>query len=207
MGFEDLFQILIALAVLFGLFGVKKKRPGGGEAERSRMRPPARPRARPPVPPASAQPRRPLEARREGPGDLRPRGAEPPVEIEVSGVPTTAEELYRILSGEMERHREETLEAEGASLEVDRIQAIERTPVEDIRPFEKVTDVEAYSLETLEPAGEASHEAFHRTYDSPSPAKSPAVRAPRRRRLTLDVRSARQAMLWTEILGPPKGMP
>ena len=205
MGFEDLFQILVALAVLFGLFGRKKKRPGGGEAEQRWTQ---RTRAQPPVSRTQPPPQRPLEVRRPLPGLLGPRGHAPPVESEMSGAPTMADELYRMLSGDMERRREETIEAEGTSLEVDRIEAIERMPVEEIRPLEQITDVEAYSLETLEPAGEASHRAFHRKYDSPPSAASPAAPAtPQRRRLTLDVRSARQAMLWTEILGPPKGMP
>ena len=174
MGFEDLVQVLIALAVLFGLFGGRKKRPSD------------RPQKTMPSVPVRAEPRAPQR----------------PLDIEVDGAPEGfADEVYRILSGELERRREDAAGARGT-----RTEDVERSIPEEIRPAEKLSEVEAYSLETLEPAGEASHEAFHRTYDSPSPAKAPAARAPQRRRLTLDVRSARQAMLWTEILGPPKGM-
>jgi hypothetical protein len=218
MGFEDLIQILVALAVLFGLFGGGRKKQPSGEDRSRRARPsPQRPRHPGPGP---TQPQVP-------PSRPVPQGGRPPppARIEVKAPPQTiAEEVYRILSGELdvelERRREETLEAEGAGLEAERVEAVERARIEDLRPVEEITEVEAYSLETLEPAGEASHREFHRKYGvvpapgpAPAPAArtAPAARAPgpplvTRQRLALDVKSARQAMLWREILGPPKSL-
>ncbi|HWP36990.1 MAG TPA: hypothetical protein VNL18_05485, partial [Gemmatimonadales bacterium] len=201
MGLEDLVQLLIALAVLFGLFGGgKKKKPP--EAEQPRQR---RPReVRRPEAPRTTR----VEVR-----DRAPRGIQPtrrPVEsrepqAESAPPELLADEIYRILSGEVERRREESLEVEteGESLEIERgrPEFTVRAPVEDIRSIEQVTEAEAYSLETLEPAGGASHKAFHAKYmERPaeaSPAAQPEVPPVRRtRRLALDARSARQAMLW-----------
>ncbi len=63
---------------------------------------------------------------------------------------------------------------------------------------------EAQSLETLEPAGEASHRRFHERYVEQAPAPAPRPRADVFPALT--PRTARQAIVWREILGPPKGL-
>lgn len=55
------------------------------------------------------------------------------------------------------------------------------------------------SLETLEEAGAASHERFHaRHLDSP-PVVAPGPEAP-------DTARLRQAIIWSEILGPPMAL-
>jgi hypothetical protein len=214
MGFEDLIQLLVALAVMFGLFGGARKKKRGAADQQPRQRPPQRRR-----------PEAPRTARLEVPGGPLRRPTLPsPTHLPSAPAPRPstsdafADEVYRMLSGELERSREESLEVEGASFELERRREdtlesrgmrteVERSIPEEIRPVENVTEVEAYSLETLEPAGEASHREFHRKYDAPAPsAASPAAPGTPQRRLTLDVRSARQAMVWREILGPPKGM-
>ena len=117
---------------------------------------------------------------------------------------TMAQEIYRILSGEVEqREREESLEileTAEESLEIIREEAApSRATVEEIH------EAEAYSLETLEPAGEESHERFHKKYATPAQPAQPAEPA-RRLRLAVNARSLREAMIWREILGPPKGL-
>lgn len=67
----------------------------------------------------------------------------------------------------------------------------------ETRPVER-----AVSLETLEAAGEASHERFHEKYIRPD-AGVPHVRI---RHLHLTPRTARDAIVWMEVLGTPKGM-
>ena len=116
-----------------------------------------------------------------------------------------AEEIYRILSGEAEqRERDATLEiqetAEG-TLEIVRDEAAPSRAT-----LEEIHEAEAYSLETLEPAGEISHKRFHEKYPRPSQTAQPPQPAEpaRRLRLTVNSRSLREAMLWREILGPPK---
>jgi len=60
-------------------------------------------------------------------------------------------------------------------------------------------EAEIASLETLEPAGGASHVAFHEKYvDQPPP------RPTLRRRLQLGRSDARRGIVLAEILGPPK---
>lgn len=66
---------------------------------------------------------------------------------------------------------------------------------------------EAQSLETLEPAGGESHRRFHERYIEPSePPPGAAARRPRWLP-ALTPRTARQAVVWREIFGPPKGLP
>ena len=198
MGFEDLFQILIALAVLFGLFGGRKKQPKTGDPQR---RPP-QPRPAPPRPTGQTRQEPARQIGRQTPLPPRPVPQPParqlPVEVEVRGAPEGfADEVYRILSGELERRREDTLESEGAET------------AEARNRFE----VEANSLETLEPAGEVSHAAFHKKY-LPAATPVPAAPGPGATRGQLVVpgfalrgrASLRQAIVWSEILGPPKGL-
>jgi hypothetical protein len=64
---------------------------------------------------------------------------------------------------------------------------------------------EAVSLETLEPAGEASHERFEAKYVD-HPATFEVQGARRVRRLHVTPRAARDAVVWTAILSKPKGL-
>jgi len=102
--------------------------------------------------------------------------------------PTPAEELYRILTGEAPPPAvPEGLEWEGA----------------EAQSAEQVFEQEARSLETLEAAGEASHRRFREKYVAePTPEAGPGEvkqhRVPRP--------GLRQAIIWREILGPPKGL-
>lgn len=180
MSFEDLVQLLIlAGAGLAWLLGSAK----------TKKAPPRRP-PRPPRPPTR-------------PEVWEVKLPQPPVRVpERRPADSMAEEIYRILSGEVEeRDREE-------SLEVLREEAApSRESLEEIR------EAEAYSLETLEPAGEASHRRFREKYlvPTPPPVSVPAratgpgtERAARRSVPALGTGSLREAMLWHEILGPPK---
>ena len=60
------------------------------------------------------------------------------------------------------------------------------------------------SLETLEAAGGASHERFHERYIDDTLSLPATVRA--RYSFHREPISMRQAIVWREILGPPKGL-
>ncbi len=81
-----------------------------------------------------------------------------------------------------------------------------RAATEPPPPPESVADDEAQSVETLEPAGGASHERFHERYIDSTPTAPPAVTKPRRSPLVLRPNTMRQAIIWREVLGPPKGL-
>ncbi len=81
-----------------------------------------------------------------------------------------------------------------------------RAAIEPPPPPESVADDEAQSVETLEPAGRASHERFHERYIDSTPSAPPTVTKPRRSPLVLRPSTMRQAIIWREVLGPPKGM-
>ncbi len=81
-----------------------------------------------------------------------------------------------------------------------------RAVIEPPPPPESVVDDEAQSVETLEPAGGVSHERFHERYIDSTPTAPPAVTKPRRSPLVLRPNTLRQAIIWREVLGPPKGM-
>lgn len=114
----------------------------------------------------------------------RPR---PDATVPASSHGTTAEELFRILTGEAA--------APGPH---------EADWAEEGQPLEEVHEVEARSLETLEPAGERSHQRFREKYmtepvapDQPGDVAAPSTRRPS---------DLRRAIIWREILGPPKGL-
>jgi len=67
--------------------------------------------------------------------------------------------------------------------------------------WEEGVDRSATSLETLDRAGGASHERFHHLYMQP-----PSVIPTRQVRPLLAPAALRQAIIWREILGPPKGL-
>lgn len=141
---------------------------------------------------------------KKAPPEPRPRRPAPRLAPRRQPADTMAQEIYRILSGEAEqREREASLEiqeTDEGSLEIIREEAAPSR-----RTLEEIHEAEAYSLETLEPAGEESHKRFHEKYATPAQPAQPAEPA-RRLRLTVNARSLREAMLWREILGPPKGL-
>lgn len=103
------------------------------------------------------------------------------------------EDLYRILTGG----------EPGGPVVLEEPPPPQVEPPIEAEPLERIPEVEARSLETLEPAGEPSHERFHELYlGQPQPAR----RQVRRLRLKLTPANAREAMLWREVLGPPKGL-
>ena len=73
-------------------------------------------------------------------------------------------------------------------------------------PPESVVDDEAQPVETLEPAGGASHQRFRERYIDSTPTAPPAVTKSRRSPLVLRPNTLRQAIIWGEVLGPPKGL-
>ncbi|GBD33163.1 hypothetical protein HRbin33_02143 [bacterium HR33] len=107
----------------------------------------------------------------------------------------TLEDLYRILTGEpVGRPVLQEAPPPPADIQPRDMEA---------RPLEQIPEVEARSLETLEPAGGTSHERFHELYVG---AIQPPRQPLRRPRLRLRPASAREGILWREVLGPPKGL-
>jgi hypothetical protein len=193
----DLFEILFVLAfVLFGLLGGRKKRPQQSRPPVSRPLPVPRstgspsPALRPPTmrPVASRAERRQDALLRELEGLL---GGRPPAPV------SRAPEPLVIHVPDPEEAR--TLE----SLEVEETarwhEGVERAvgSAETAR-WEAGRAREGETLETLEEAGEASHDRFHEKY-GPLTMPAPAAEAAPTFR-TLDLR---RAVLWSEILGPP----
>lgn len=190
MSFDDLIQLLILAGV--GLAWLL----GGGKTKK---RPPE-PRPRRPAPRPAPRPARTVQ-RHQPPTTVVVRPEVP----RRQPADTMAEEIYRILSGEVEqREREESLEILDAAEESLEIVREEAAPTR--RTLEKIHEAEAYSLETLEPAGEESHKRFHEKYATPSLPAQPAQPAEptRRYRLTVSPKTLREAMVWREVLGPPK---
>jgi hypothetical protein len=83
-----------------------------------------------------------------------------------------------------------------------------RVPLEVPAPLPEPpppADEEAVSLEDLEPDMAASHQAFQDKYVTPA---QPPPTVPRRvSRYRLTPKTARDAIVWSEIFGKPKGMP
>ena len=67
--------------------------------------------------------------------------------------------------------------------------------------YDATQDGEVVSLETLEPAGGASHVRFHDKYISPLVLPVSVSRPPMR-----PPGGVRSAIVWSEILGPPKSL-
>jgi hypothetical protein len=63
---------------------------------------------------------------------------------------------------------------------------------------------EVASLETLEPAGGASHVRFHEKYVTGGEGRVPQATKPRK--VIRPPGTLREAVVWSEILGQPKGM-
>ena len=84
-------------------------------------------------------------------------------------------------------------------LELERRLEAARLP--EANSLEDVSRAEAESVETLEPAGGASHDRFHERYLRPlDEIRRVEVHA------TLAPGGIRAAVVWSEILGPPKGL-
>ncbi len=91
---------------------------------------------------------------------------------------------------------------------LERISEVEARSLESVEPVAEaprrpIDIVEPRSLETLEPAGAATHERFHELYIG---APQPARKVVRKLRLGLRPSSVREGILWREVLGPPKGL-
>ena len=181
----DLFEILFVLAfILFGILGGRKKKPD----TRTRRPPAARPG------PQRRSPRRRERVQRAGQdailreleallGGRRPEPTAPrpaPMPTDLVPDPDEARSL-------------ETFEVE----ETDAWdEGLERTP--GTATWAEGADRRAATLETLESAGEASHERFHKRYELSAPA-----RVTRRQGPDFDLQDVRRAVVWAEILGPP----
>ncbi len=209
MDLDSLIQLIVLLgAGLAWLFG------GTRRQREDRLPPDVRPRARTgprgtprrPRPKAGPTTTGRFEARAQA--RRRPEPAAPRREA-------TLEDLYRILSGQpvggpvLQEPTPAEVEPSASEAEaLESIPGVEARSLESVEPVAKaprprIEPVEERSLETLEPAGTQSHQRFHELYlESPQP---PRRRAPRLR-LALGPSSAREGILWREVLGPPKGL-
>ena len=151
---------------------------GAGKKKRAQVRPPA-PRPRPSRP--TVPERGPVEDARSAPGV--PVRSQPQLpETAADGQTEVMEGLLDLLRGRV------PLEVPAPPLEPP-------LPAED----------EAVSLEDLEPDMAASHQAFQEKYVA---ATQPPSKVPRRvSRYQLTPTTARDAIVWSEIFGKPKGMP
>lgn len=175
MDFGDLFQVIILAAIFLLSALFGAKKKKKPTATGTRPRQQA-PRERPRAGPRAATPREPRQPMQSY--------AEP---LDSRTLTEQIVEQFRTAVEQAER-RERVLRAEPESVET--VQARE------VRPE---------SLETLEPAGTASHERFHKRYVD-VPATRPAESSARRRTPRLGPRNLREAVVWREVLGPPKGL-
>jgi len=171
MGADDLFQLLVALAIIF--FGLL----GGGKRKKKKGLPSTSERAE--------SSRAPSAGRRAPAPEYRAPAAEP--RAPTSGRDDLFSEIERILRGQVPEER-------------------------PVPPPRAPAPDEAYSLESLEGESvevdaEARHERFHGKYVAPlsqHPVAAPAFGT--RPSARLDRIPLRQAIIWREILGPPKGL-
>lgn len=193
----DLIELLlfVVLVVLSMLAGGKKKQPssGGRPAARRPRTAPARgttpgPRERGGVPAA--------EPGRTGPVPTRP------------GEPRTgAETLYELLRTAAERREQgevEPVAGDRGSLTrwQESLEAVEAESGHGAVSLEEEPVVR--SLETLEPAGEASHRRFHERYGIDAVSRAPSPSAGRR--VVRPRGGLRDGVVWAELLGPPRGL-
>lgn len=182
----DLLEILFVVAfILFGVLGGRKKKPQPRSRPAPRPRPPRpQPGSRPEQSPQRAQDAmlRELEALLGGaPPDPPRRSAPTPFDR----VPDPAE--ARSL---------ETLEVEEtSSWEEGLDQAAEITVT---TAWSEGRNRGAGTLETLEGAGEASHDRYHERYQLSKPATVTPRQGP-----AFSLQDVRRAVIWAEILGPP----
>lgn len=182
---DDLLQLIFAAAlVLFGLLGGQKKK------KRPTTQQPPRPRPKPAAPRSAAP---------------RPRPAPAPP----TSPPAPAPQRDALVK-ELERLLGVPVEVEGSGAIPEAV-SLERTDVEDTRVGPELVGPERVStrwtegidrsetsLETLDEAGAQSHERFHQRYAALAPMTATADAPP-----TIATRRLRQAIIWSEILGPP----
>lgn len=181
---EDMLVWIVLLFIAWIAEGIasarrKKRRQAQGGQARERPPQPARRPARPAEPARDPRPRAPIPRRPEPPAripDREPAVLTPP-EVVILRRPAPEEVPVP-----------ESRWAEGAA----------RTPTARAdATLEREPTIA--SLETLEPAGGASHVAFHEKYlDQPPPPRTV------RRRLQLGRDDVRRGIVLAEILGPPK---
>jgi hypothetical protein len=180
---DEFIQLIIfaAIILLSAVFGRKKKKPGG-----SAPTAPKAPRPRPEV----------ASATREAPSKEQPRHvvrAERP-RLEPRKQPGSFREFFDLL----QQQAETATRGEPLVLE----EALEPPPLPPA-PVRRERPPGPQSLET-EAAGVRSHSRFHDKYLRPLDAV-PENRPPRFI-LPRDPVSLKRAVIWSEILGSPKGM-
>lgn len=181
----DLFEILFVIAfILFGILGGRKKKPDARPTRRPRPEPRPRPDRRPERVQRAGQDAilRELEALLGG------RRPEPPA-------PRPAPMPADLVPDPDEARSLETLEVEETAAWEE---GLERSSSTETARWLEGTTRRAATLETLEGAGEASHERFHGRYELSAPA-----RVTRRQGPDFDLQDVRRAIVWAEILGPP----
>ena len=174
---------LVIFAVIFLLAAAfKKKKPGAAGTR------PAQPRAVRPQPRAAASTRRAPAPAPEQAAAGRAWG-----EPQGGG---GMQEIFELLRAQYVEEGEET-GGDGEGEEVTEAEAPSSSWSQGLSETPE-------SLETLEPAGGASHEQFHERYIDDTLSRPATVRPqPSFHRKPI---SMRQAIVWREILGPPKGL-
>lgn len=179
---DDVISLIIFAAVILlsTVFGGRKKKAGGSPPQA-----PTAPRPRPVV--ASATQASSREQPRHVVRDERPR-------LEPGKEPGSFREFFELLQQQAEAAtRGEPLVLEEAPEPPPQPTA----PVRRERP-------PAETLETLEAAGRKSHDRFHDKYIRP--LEAPHRNLPPRFILPQDPVSLKRAVIWSEILGSPKGL-
>ena len=178
-----IFGVLILLSTVFG--GKKKKKAGGG------------PRPAPTVPrPQPKMASRTTEPLEEEP--WRETAANPPV-ADPAEKPGSFREFFELLQEQAEAASQGEPQALERILEPPPPPA----PVPPSRPV-RAERGPAKSIETLEAAGGKSHVQFHAKYIRPLDGVPTNV--PPHFVLPRDPVSLKRAVIWSEILGSPKGM-
>lgn len=177
---DDILNLVIFAVIFLLAAAFKKKKPGGTGTR------PAQPRAVRPQPRAATgtRPSPALEQAAAGRAWGEPqRGA-------------GMQEIFELLRAQYVEEGEET-GGDGEGGEVTEPEAPSSSWSQGLSETPE-------SLETPEPAGGASHERFHERYIDDTLSRPATVRA--RYSFHREPISMRQAIVWREILGPPKGL-
>ncbi len=179
---DDFISLIIVAAVILlsTVFGGKKKKQRGNAP-------------RTPAPEAPRPRREVAAATREAPSREQPRHvvrADRP-KMEPRKQPGSFREFFELLQQQAEAA------THGEPLVLDELPEPPPAPVRQERP-------PAQTIETLEAAGGKSHERFHEAYIGPIDV--PARKLPPRFVLPRDPVSLKRAVIWSEILGSPKGL-
>ena len=197
---DDLINLII-LGVIFllsAVFSGKKKK--GVQTGRGMSEVRQAPRPRPNLQDrAASRPPRPVQ--HPAPGTQRP--ARPPRQP-ASSPQSMMQDILDLLE-------EKNAQVEKPTLDEHVFQEPRALPVEDFsspeaqsRPIVVREERPLVSSEALEVSGKERHEDFHDKYVRP--LEAPPVSIPARFQLSLDSTSIRRAVIWSEILGEPKGM-